>query len=199
MVVLTAAGQPVHKKVGRRHFLAIFTGGGLFGNLGMWVYYLIQRSIFTNAAQDLQLLPSSANNIIIKICEDTCPKKLTINPDILNYGISCYGSSAGVNAILSFGACCSAERIVRRLQECHANQNLELDIFFFSDVMNIVFTLRLFSNDAVALVSTFLTENGFFDQLITKTGNIIGYAGHVAGTLFGLVYYYYMYRRNLLV
>ena len=43
MMVLAACGKPVHKKVGRRHFLTIFTGGGLFGNLEYGYFHHIQR------------------------------------------------------------------------------------------------------------------------------------------------------------
>ena len=195
MVVLAAAGQPVHKQVGRLHFLSIFTGGGFFGNLGMWLHCLIQQHFFKpTRVKDVLPLPSSTSNIFVKIC-DKCPETAYNMSDILNPGITCYGSSAGVNAILSFGACCSAERIFKRLRECVAERSFELDLYFFCDVLNIVFTSRLFSNDVVGIIASLLSEKGFFVQL-TKSGNIVGYAGHVSGTFFGLAYYYFMYIRS---
>ena len=194
MTVLAAAGLPVHKRVGRMHFLYIFHGGGFFGNLGMWLHCLILQYVLTpSAVTDLQKIPSSTSNIFVKICED----KFSGSIGLLNIGITCYGSSAGVHAILSFGACCSAERIVKRLRECLARHCLELDVYFFTDLFNVLFTVRLFSNDVAGVITSFLTENGFFGQL-TKSGHVIGYAGHVAGSFFGVAYYYFKYVRNQL-
>ena len=180
MMLLTSCGKPVHKKVGRRHFLSIFIGGGIFGNLGIWLYYLMKRRSFLQA-----VLPHFDSNIIV---------------DKLNSAISCRGASAGVNAILSFGACCSVERVAKRLRACHARgENLELDIPFILDAFNIVFTIRVFSTDVAAMIMSVL-EVGFFDELKT-TGKEVAYGlqyawpGHLGGMVFGIIYYYFMYIR----
>ena len=190
MMVLAACGKPVHKKVGRRHFLTIFTGGGLFGNLGIWLFHHIQRQQLLQA-----VLPYFDNH-------DTIVDKLNgkyletaMNFYILNSAISCCGSSAGVNAILSFGACCSLKRVAKRLRAFRTRENLEIDIPLFLDVFNIVFTLRVCFNDIDAIVKSFL-EVGFFEQT-KRTGHEAAYVGpgHVAGMLFGITYYYFMYVR----
>ena len=188
----------MHKRVGRLHFLSIFHGGAIFGNFGMWLHCLGQQYFLNpNVLKDLLELPSSTNNILVKICPDSEAVSVTTTsiPESLgsiNIGITCYGSSAGVHAILSFGACCSAERIVKRLQECIAERCLELDIYFFSHLFNVLFTVRMFSSDVSGVIASFLTEIGFLAQ-VTNSGHVIGYAGHVAGSIFGVAYYYFKY------
>ena len=194
MVVLTACGISVHKNVGRRHFLSIFTGGGFFGNLGMWFYYLMQRYYLGIGQEVTQQLPSLAQKEVLHGTKEITDLKEIMTVEILNR-ISCQGSSAGVNAVLSFGACCSLERVFRKLKECQI-MHQGRDIYFLADVFNILFTLRLFSNDLGFMMETFLMENGMFDQLRNATTrNATGYGAHVAGTLFGIAYYF-MYRKE---
>ncbi|XP_028391589.1 uncharacterized protein LOC114516344 [Dendronephthya gigantea] len=192
MTVLAASGKEVHDKVGRQHFLAIFTGGGIFGNLGMWIYYILQRNRLESRLLMMHECPILANDEFLKKFDGI---EMETAFDILNSGMACFGASAGVNAILSFGACCSMKQVIETLKECWRNKELELDMYFFGHIMNIVFTLKLFFTDATAIIESFAPNYRFFEKLM-EVGNITGHGGHMGGTMFGLFYYYMMYHRR---
>ena len=188
MGILAVAGKPVHTNVGRWHFLSIFTGGGLAGNIGMVIYYLMHRNYHNDGLRELLQLSSLAN-----ISQQLKHEYLMTVFDTLNLWISFNGASAGINAILSFGACYAIENMVRiHRQHRHRYNWLEIE---FSNAVHVLYILHSLYADVAGVIASFSVETGLFDEVLNQTKTMLACTTRVGGMVFGVAYYF-AYRRK---
>lgn len=199
MIVLATSGRPIHNKVGRWHFLANFLGGGIAGNLAMWLHYIIRK----RRLQNMPFLPPNswsivANTAIGNSLGEGKEKILGSTFDSLN-SMSCIGCSASVSAVVSFQACIATETIITRIKQIIRRNTpyrladpatIEEDFHLIYDLTQIFLACVMLWTDLEAMFGNSSSKTGFFDNLFAYTIDRIGHGGHLGGFSFGILYYF---------
>lgn len=200
MMVLATSGRPIHSKIGRWHFLANFLGGGIAGNLAMWLHYNIQKRRFQNRDfLDANSAWSIFGNAAIGNSLSQGKEKILGSSfdSVNNCSMSCIGCSASVSAVVSFEACIAIDTIITRIRRIiQRNPNyrlgnvIEEDLHLLHELTQIFLACVMLWTDLDAMFGKSSSKTGFFDDLFAYTLDKIGHGGHLGGFLFGIVYYF---------
>lgn len=197
MTILIPNGYHVHKRFGRKHFLAAFLGGGVAGNLSQLCFYIFQRIRWET------ILPSPNSWGILgdflgnkaEIWQKFALDKVFTS---VHGATPCIGASAAISSIIAVETCANVVSLYDKYKELRRRRRLgladrEWDNRMMKEVMyevcHLWLVVTILLSDLVPLFDSTIPSKGIFGTLAAYSSDGIGHAAHMGGFIFGVMYY----------
>ncbi|EDO47731.1 predicted protein [Nematostella vectensis] len=198
MSILIPVGHDVHRRFGRKHFLAAFIGGGVAGNLAQlaeYVYQQLQWQEVLPSPYTWSIFGESFNSTIESWQKGALGSVYTS----VNAWRASIGASAALSGLVAIQACANIRSLISNLQELrimrrtgvhdrHREHILYMESLY--QLSHLFLTTLVVYEDASRLIDSTSSDKGILRTLVAYSSDGIGHAAHIGGFLFGVLYFF---------